>query len=117
MKPKHLKIKRIKPTRINDYRITTLEIDLKHINYGLTKSKSGYQTKKRSNFSTDDVADFFQSLNGIELEFDSDDRYDYFVVERNYFDTSQRYRMVFCIERNRVSTSGIITLFRIERSK
>ena len=114
MKPKDLKIKKIKTTRVNDYQINKLEIDLAHINYGLAKSK-GYRKKKRSSFTADDIADFFHSLDGIELEFNSDDRYDYFVVERNYFSASQRHRMVFSIERGKSSTSGIITLFQMKR--
>ena len=57
MKPAELKIKRINKTRINAYIISTLEIDLKHINYGLTRNK-GYGKKKRSNFSVDEVAIF-----------------------------------------------------------
>ncbi|MCY4643847.1 MAG: hypothetical protein OXB88_04460 [Bacteriovoracales bacterium] len=68
MKPKDLKIKKIKTTRINDYQINTLEIDLRHINYGLAKNK-GYRKKKRSNFTVNDIAEFFYSLDGIEWFF------------------------------------------------
>ncbi len=114
LKPVELEIVEIEKTRINDYDISTLAIDLKHINYGLTKSKE-YRKKKRSSFIVGDVVDFFQSLDGIELEVDSDDLYDYFVVERNYFSDLKRYRIVFCIEKMKPTTSGIITLFEVAK--
>ncbi len=98
VKPNDITIKKIKKTKINDYVIDLLEIDLKHINYGLNKNKE-YAKRTRSSFSIIEVAKFFLSLDGIELDFDSDDTYDYFVVEKSYFSKLQTYRMVFCIER------------------
>ncbi|MDA9189643.1 hypothetical protein N9O57_01545 [bacterium] len=114
MKPNGIKIKKIRKTKINNYHIVKLEIDLKHINYGLDENRE-YRKRKRSNFTVNDVADFFSSLNGLELEFDSDDLYDYFVVDKNYFSDNQKYRIVFCIERDKPTASGIITLFNIKK--
>lgn len=114
MKPSDIEIKEIKKTRINDYHIITLEIDLNHINYGLSKTKE-YKKKKRSNFSAQDIAEFFISLDGSQLEFESDDVYDYFVVEKIYFSGHKKYRMVFCVERTRPTTSGVITLFQVKK--
>ncbi len=116
LKPSEVKIKRIKKTKINDYKIIKLEIDLKHINYGLDGNRE-YRKKKRSNFSVSDIVKFFLSLDGLELEFDSDDSYYYFLVDRDFFSDKQKYRMVFCIERNRPTTSGVITLFQVKKEK
>ena len=113
LKPSELKIKKIKVTTINDYSINTLEIDLKHINYGLAINGE-YQKKKRSNYTVENIADFFISLDGVELECDKDEEYDYFVIEKNYFLESKEFRMVFCIERSKPTTSGIITLFQLK---
>ena len=113
MKPSDLKIKKIKVTTINDYSINTLEIDLKHINYGLT-SDGEYRKKKRSNYTVENIAEFFVSLDGVELEYDMDEEYDYFVIEKNYFIQSKKFRMVFCIERSKPTISGIITLFQLK---
>jgi hypothetical protein len=71
--------------------------------------------KKRSSFTVDNVAEFFISLGGIELEFDSDEEYDYFVIEKSYSIESRQFRIVFCIERSKPTISGIITLFQIKR--
>jgi len=40
LKPENLISKSIKETRINDYVINQVEIDLKHINYGLDDNKN-----------------------------------------------------------------------------
>ncbi len=114
MKPEQLKITKIKLTRINGYQISTLEIDLIHINYGLTKKK-GYGSKKRSNFTEADVANFFQSLDGIELNVEADDAYDYFIAEKKYISNQLKYKIIFCIRRDQPTTSGIITLFQTKK--
>lgn len=62
MKPVDLVICSIRPTLVNSYLIKTIEVDLKHINYGLDRIK-GYGKKARSNFNIDDIVLFFESLN------------------------------------------------------
>lgn len=116
MKPINLKIQKIRKTKINDYVVTRLEIDLKHINYGLDKNRE-YQKKKRSHFTSSRVAKFFESLDGLELDVESDDLYDYFVVDQNFFVDQKNYRIVFCIKRDEPGTSGVITLFQINKGE
>jgi hypothetical protein len=50
MKPERLTKINISTTKINDYAIKKLEIDLTHINYGLNKKKE-LNTKPRSHFT------------------------------------------------------------------
>lgn len=114
MKPDDLKSRRIKDTQINDYVINRLEIDLRHINYGLDENKN-YHKKRRSSLSIENICEFFESLNEIELDFQSDDKFDYFMVEKLFFIPPKKYRMVFCIEKSLPSTSGIITMFQINK--
>ena len=57
---------------------------------------------------------FLSRLTGIELEFDSDEEYGYFVIEKSFFVDSKKFRMVFCVERSKPTTSGVITLFQIK---
>tara|TARA_Y100000590_G_scaffold441325_1_gene567837 strand:+ start:185 stop:556 length:372 start_codon:yes stop_codon:yes gene_type:complete len=116
VKPKDLKKQKIKNTRINDYEVTLLEIDLIHINYGLG-SDHKYRSKKRSSITVNMVSKFFESLDGMEIEAEKDDLFDYFVVDKNFFEQMKRYRMVFCIERSESSTCGVITMFQIKKEK
>jgi len=112
MKPKELEKIKIRPTLINDYLITQIEVDLLHINHGLDKSKN-YKKKARSHFTIRDVASLFESLTGTELVPSTHDGYEYFVVENNFFNDDRLYRMIFCIEQKNNATSGIITFYRI----
>lgn len=67
MSLRQLEICDIKPTLINDYLIERIEVDLRHINFGLD-SKKGYRSKSRSSFTLKEIAAFFESLHPIELE-------------------------------------------------
>jgi hypothetical protein len=58
MKPADLILRSIRPTIINSYVIEKVEIDLKHVNYGLDPKK-GYGGKARSNFEAEDLVRFF----------------------------------------------------------
>lgn len=113
MKPENLISKSIKETRINDYVINLVEIDLKHINYGLDDNRN-YREERRSNLQIADIISFFESLSDVDLDCDSDDAFDYFVVEKTFFTPAKLYRMVFCIEKKLPTTSGIITMFQID---
>jgi hypothetical protein len=116
MKPTELLICSIRPTQINSYTITKIEVDLRHINYGLTKQR-GYGKKARSNFKIEDIITFFESLNNIEVESERDDAWEYFVVDKVFFDQRKKYRIVFCINQNSPLSGGIITFFQVQRSK
>ena len=113
MKPKDLIRCSIRPTIINSYLIKEIEVDLKHINYGLNLEK-GYGIDARSNFDMTDIARFFESLHQIEINSVPDENWEYFVVDKSFF-CKKKYRMVFCIDRNEPNTSGIITFYGIKR--
>ena len=104
MKPEELVICSIRPTWINSYQIKTLEIDLRHINYGLDQVK-GYGNMARSNFTIDEVILFFESLNHLELNSNMESGWEYFVVEKAFFKNNKKSP----------HTSGIITLFQVKR--
>ena len=118
MKPTNLVHKTITKTKINDYSITRLEIDLVHINYGMA-SDVKYNNKQRSNYSADDIATAFESLDGLEIEPHMDNGYEYFVYEGPFpmLDKKKLFRMVWCIESGKVTIAGIITFFKITRIK
>ncbi len=114
MKPADLILRSIRPTIINSYVIEKIEIDLKHVNYGLDHKK-GYGRKARSSFEAEDIIRFFESLNGLEVGFEAEDQWEYFIVDKPFFEKRKKYRMVFCIDRNEPSITGIITFFQIKR--
>jgi hypothetical protein len=114
MKPVDLIIRSIRPTIINSYVIEKIEIDLKHVNYGLDPVK-GYGGKARSSFEAEDIIRFFESLNGLEIGFEADGHWEYFIVDKPFFEKRKKYRMVFCIDRNGPNITGIITFFQIKR--
>lgn len=114
MKPIELINCSIRPTTINSYLIRSLEIDLKHINHGLDSEK-GYGHKSRSNFSKEEVVQFFESLNGVEAESELDDNWEYFVIDKPFFEKRKTYRMVFCIDKKDIGMAGIITFFQINK--
>ena len=114
MKPADLILRSIRPTIINSYVIEKVEIDLKHVNFGLDPKK-GYGRKARSNFEAEDLVRFFESLDGLDIGFEADDRWEYFVVDKPFFEKTRKYRMVFCIDRKEPNITGIITFFKIKR--
>lgn len=116
MKPVDLVICSIRPTLVNSYLIKTIEVDLKHINYGLDRIK-GYGKKARSNFNIDDIVLFFESLNNLEINADQDENWEYFVVDKAFLGKKKKYRMVFCIDKRSPHVSGIITFFQVKRSQ
>ncbi len=61
MKPADLVLCSIRPTWINSYQIKKIEVDLRHINYGLDQVK-GDGSKARSNFTIEDIILFFDPL-------------------------------------------------------
>ena len=114
MKPTDLILRSIRPTIINSYVIEKVEIDLKHINYGLTPEK-GYGRKARSCFEAEDIIRFFESLNGLEVGFEIEDHWEYFIVDKPFLERKKKYRMVFCIDRREPNITGIITFFQVKR--
>ncbi len=115
MKPADLVTCSIRPTLINTYQIKTIEVDLRHINYGLDPEK-GYGKKARSNFKIEDIVLFFESLNNLEIDSEKDGDWEYFVADKVFFGKRKKYRIVFCIDRKSSHVSGIITLFQVKRS-
>jgi len=113
MKPSVVVSSFIKPTSINDYVIEKLEVDLRHVNYGLDHEK-GYRSKARSHFSLKEIACFFESLNGMELEPEVDENWEYYFVEKIFF-TKKKFRMVFCLNQIEPNVCGIITLYEVKR--
>ena len=114
MKPADLIHCSIRPTQVNSYLIKTIEVDLKHINYGLDQTK-GYGKKTRSDFKIEDVVLYFESLNLLEINSNQYGNWEYFVVDKTFFDKKKKYRIVFCIDQKSPSCSGIITLYQIKR--
>lgn len=115
MKPTELIKSKIKPTKINDFVVTVIEVDLKHINHGLDK-EGKYNKKQRSQFKIEEIVGFFESLHNSELESDEDEHWEYFVINKTFF-KDKKFRMVFCIDRLAPNFSGVITFFEITRSK
>ncbi len=114
MKPENLVTHSIRPTWINSYQIKKIEVDLRHINYGLDQIK-GYGNKARSYFTIEDIVLFFESLNNLEVSPEKDEDWEYFVVDKFFFDKRNKYRIVFCIDKKSPHVSGIITLFQVKR--
>ena len=116
MKPAELVICSIRPTQINSYLITKIEVDLRHINYGLDEQR-GYGKKARSHFKIDDIILFFESLNNLEIGSEKDETWEFFAVDKIFFDQKKKYRIVFCIDQRNPQMGGIITLFQVQRRK
>lgn len=111
MKPTNLSIVKISPVSIGIATITTLEIDLNHINYGYDKETKNYRKKVRSHFTEIEVAQIFSLLNGYFVApVGKQDDYLYFAEEIEYMKKS--YLIAFFIERNDIKTAGIITLYK-----
>ncbi len=51
----------------------------------------------------------------VEIGFEADGHWEYFIVDKPFFEKKKKYRMVFCVDRNRPSITGIITFFQIKR--
>lgn len=114
MKPENLVKINIRITKINDYVIKKLEIDLTHVNYGLNKKKE-LNTKPRSHFTVRDVVSIFESLDGIIFEPESDDEYEYFMIDRVFTIHKKKLKLVFCIEILTPDTAGVITLYVLKK--
>lgn len=114
MKPVDLVCSSIRPTQINSYLITSIEVDLRHINCGLDRNK-GYGKKRRSNFKIEDIILCFESLKFLEIDSEQEGDWEYFVVDKDFFGKRKKYRMVFCIDQKLPHNSGIITFFELKR--
>ena len=114
MKPVDLVYSPIRPTQINSYLITSIAVDLRHINYGLDPIK-GYGNKRRSDFKLEDIILCFESLKFLEINFEQEGDWEYFVVDKDFFGKRKKYRMVFCIDQKMPHNGGIITLFKIKK--
>ena len=116
MKPTNLSVVEISPVFIGITTITTLEIDLNHINHGYDKETKSYKKKSRSSFNEIEVANIFSLLNEYFLTpVGKQGSYLYFAEEIEYMKKS--YLIAFCIERNSTQTAGIITLYKTRTRK
>lgn len=116
MKPHGLVRCSINPTWINYYFIREIEVDLRHINYGLDHVKV-YSEFPRSDFQIGDIQIFFESLSYLAFVPDKVEDWEYFVTEKRFFDKNKIHKIVFCINQTQPHVAGIITLFRLKRSR
>jgi hypothetical protein len=111
---KDLEYGKIRATRIDEFVIEKIRVDLLHINFGLD-GLNGYKQKRRSSFTFSDIVLVFESL--IEIAADEmivirkeDCRY--YVLSRSFFMTKKKFRFVFCVHDVRPDTAEVITFFR-----
>lgn len=106
-KPENLILIEFDPKlEFNGEKVSFVEIDLKHINYGKG------ERKKRSHFTWQQVSKIIEDyLDGEDLTPDSEDKtHFYFVFE--FFFKGRTFKLVFCQDKTDFSL-GIITLYRI----
>ena len=114
MKPSDLVTIEIASVEIGLFLISRLEIDLRHINYGLDKVSKNYKKNARSNFNEYEVAKIFSELDGFFLSANGiQDNFLYYAVELEFFKID--YVLVFCIDYKNPSTAGIITLYKSKK--
>lgn len=111
MKPSGLECIEIGETVINGSIIERLEVDLRHVNYGLDDQQN-YRNRARSSFSITDMAHVFHSLHGCNINPVKSSGYQYFVVEKDFFCDGRIFKIVFCIHESESNVAGIITFYR-----
>lgn len=116
MKPLDLEIIEINPIALGIFKISKIEIDLMHVNYGLDPLTKKIKTKARSNLTGLEIINLFRLLDGIIIEPTStDDNYLYFVQDLYASWAKNWFRLVFCIEIQKPSTAGIITIYQLKQ--
>lgn len=116
MKPQGLSVVKIEPVKIGTLFINKLEIDLKHINYGLDPKTKSFRKKARSNFTIDEVVKVFQLLEGVALEPTLiNENYAYFSSEVYPFWVKKWFRLIFCVEHKKTKVAGVITFYRVKK--
>lgn len=116
MKPFKLHVVKIRPIFLGGFEINKLEIDLKHVNYGLDPKTKLFKKRARSSFSIEEVIKIFFLLDGITIMPTSiSSGYGYFSTEVYPFWLKNWYRLIFCIELCSPKTVGIITIYQIKK--
>ncbi len=105
-----------KPITLNRSKITSVVIEIDHINYGLKKDGSGLNTKARSNFTIKDIEKFLKLLDGEEIAaVDHTGKISRFSVridspiKEKFF--GQTFIMIFDIDSDKDNELHTITLF------
>ncbi len=52
------------------FKITKIKFDLEHINRGWNKERHDYNTTRRSNYTADDIVDFFEQFSFYDIEWE-----------------------------------------------
>lgn len=116
MKPLCLEVIEIDPIALGTFKISKVEIDLMHVNYGLDPLTKKVKTKSRSNLTSLEIINLFRLLDGIFIEPTSkDDNYLYFAQDLYAFWSKNWFRLVFCIEIQVPSTARIITIYQLKQ--
>lgn len=116
MKPLNLDIVKIHPITVGDFIINKLEIDLKHVNYGLDPKTKEFRKRARSKLTVEEVIRLFQLLDGNVIGPTTiTERYAYFTSEVYPFWLKSWFKLIFCVELNNPKTAGVITVYQIKK--
>lgn len=93
-----------------------LEIDLRHVNYGLDPVSKRMRTIARSNFCVEEVISIFRLLDSFVIEPTSThEGYAYFSQDIYPFWLKGWFRLVFCIDLKTPHVAGIITIYQLKK--
>lgn len=105
-----------KPITLNRIKITSVVIEIDHINYGIKKDGSGLNSKARSSFTIKDIEKFLRLLDGEELaavdHIGKISRFNVRIdspIKEKFF--GQTFIMIFDIDSDKVNELHTITLF------
>lgn len=116
MKPFDLSTVEISPIVVDEFIIKKLEIDLKHVNYGLDPKSKRFKKKARSKITVEEVIKIFLLLDGIIIKPTSIlNGYAYYSSEVYPLWLKNWFRLVFCIELKSPKIAGVITIYQIKR--
>jgi hypothetical protein len=97
LKPSNLNIVEIPPVNIGDFVISKLEIDLRHVNYGLDPKARDFRKRARSELTAEDVIRLFQLLDGNILNSTTiSNGYAYFASEVYPTWLKHWFKLIFC---------------------
>ncbi len=116
MKPLNLDITNIHPIKVGNFVINKLEIDLRHVNYGLDPKTKDFRKRARSQLTLEEVIKLFQLLDGLEIGPSTiSEGYAYFSSEVYPFWLKCWFKLIFCIELNNSKTAGVITVYQVKK--
>lgn len=118
MRPFELVVVEIPFVVLGNYEFNKLEIDLRHINYGLDPKTKEFRKKARSKFSIEEVIRIFQLLDGLVIEEASrSNGYIYFALEVYILWLKAWFKVIICVAEASPKTAGVITIYRIKESR